>query len=581
MTGKNINLLNKDSVVLITGGAKGITAQCSIKIAEFMGCRLILVGRSSLLDQEPSWAVDKVNSKALQDSAIEFFKKSSQKTSPRKIESEIKKVLSSREIQETLQKVAGHGASAVYISADVTKPKLLRAAIKKAEEDFGGITGIIHGAGNLADKRIEQKTGGDFDLVVKTKVNGLLNVLDAIDTETLNFLVLFSSVAGFYGNAGQTDYAIANEILNKSAHIIQRKLPDCQVLSINWGPWDAGMVSPRLKKFFEAKNVRLIPTEFGVNTLIEELTKNEITPPQIIIGSALGAAAYLNERPPAEVAIRRSIARIDNPFLDDHQIGSKPVLPATCASAWIADTCLSLHPGYSFTHMEDFKILKGLTFNDHSCDYVIDLKPAASSNKNMNIYDALITSEDDQGRRIFHYSGQVTLSKKQPERPVHSPIDQMDLDQANFKPGLDFYHDGTLFHGPSFQGIQQVLLLSEEKVIIKVFLPELTVAAMGQFPVRSTNPYVNDAVVQSLLLWTQDVYDAPCLPSRLHQWDQYHIPTFNEFVIVILQVTHHNQNAVSGDIQVMDEDGREFYSFFGLEGTISKHLKRYIGKKNS
>jgi len=581
MTSKKSNLLKKESVVLITGGAKGITAQCSIKLAEIVGCRLILIGRSSLLDKEPSWAVDKVDTKALQESAIKFFKQSSKKTSPRKIESEIKKVLSSREIQDTLQKVADHDATAVYISADVTKPKLLRAAIKKAEEDIGTITGIIHGAGNLADKRIEQKTGADFDLVVKTKVNGLRNVLDAVDAETLNFLVLFSSVAGFYGNAGQTDYAIANEILNKSAHIIQRNIPGCQVLSINWGPWDAGMVSPRLKKFFEAKNIQLISTEFGVNTLIEELKKDEIIPPQIIIGNALDAAANLNERPPAEVTIRRNIARQDNPFLNDHIIGSQAVLPATCASAWITDTCLFLHPGYSFTHIEDFKVLKGLTFNDNSCDYDVVLKPVVSSNGHMKIYDALITSESEQGRRIFHYSGQVTLSKKQPERPAHLPVNQMDLDQANFKPGLDFYHNGTFFHGPSFQGIQQVLLLNEEKVITKVFLPELSAAAMGQFPVRSTNPFINDAVVQSLLLWTQENYDAPCLPSRLHQCDQYHISAFNESIFVILKVTQHNQNAVSGDIQVMDEHGREFFSFFGLEGTISKQLKRYIGIKNS
>jgi acyl transferase domain-containing protein len=64
----------------------------------------------------------------------------------------------------------------------------------------------------------------------------------------LHFLVLFSSIVGFYGNIGQSDYAIANEILNKSAHRIKNQYPNLHVISIDWGPWEAGMVTPELKK---------------------------------------------------------------------------------------------------------------------------------------------------------------------------------------------------------------------------------------------------------------------------------------------------------------------------------------------
>ncbi len=59
----------------------------------------------------------------------------------------------------------------------------------------------------------------------------------------------------------------------------------------------------------------------------------------------------------------------------------------------------------------------------------------------------------------------------------------------------------------------------------------------GQFPVRSTNPFINDAAVQSLLVWTQEFYDAPCLPSRLHQWDNYKVVPFDEPVYVIYPFT--------------------------------------------
>ena len=578
---KNIEILTKNSVVLITGGAKGITSKCSIEIAKTAQCNLILIGRSILLDIEPEWSQEIENPKELEESALAYFKTKSKKVTPKKLKAEIKKVLSSREIQNTLQMVSDAGAAALYISADVTDLKTFLPALEKAVAEYGKISGIIHGAGNLADKRIENKTADDFNLVVNTKTKGLENILKAVDPQSLKFLVLFSSVAGFYGNTGQTDYAIANEILNTSAHIIQRSLPECRVISINWGPWDSGMVSSRLKKFFEAKHIQLISTEYGVRTLIEELTQKDRVNPQIVIGNQMEAPTDLGGNRSGVISIQRKISHKNNPFLNDHSIGPQAVLPATCASAWLADTCRSIHPGFTFSQMEDFKILKGLTFKNDTRSYDLELKLITSSNGEKKTYDVQVTSEDNQRRVVFHYSGRVTLLRTLPDCPAHPPVSQMDLDEGAFQPGADFYLDGTLFHGPAFRGIQQVLQINENRIITKISLPNMAESAQGQFTVLTTNPFVNDAAVQSLLLWTQKFYDAPCLPSRLHQWDHYRVPPFDQPLYAILNVTYHNENAVVGDICVQDEVGKEFYTLSGLEGTVSKHLKRFFSKKIS
>jgi hypothetical protein len=105
--------------------------------------------------------------------------------------------------------------------------------------------------------------------------------------------------------------------------------------------------------------------------------------------------------------------------------------------------------------------------------------------------------------------------------------------------------------------------------------------SQGQFTAKTVNPYINDAVVQSLLIWTQKFYDAPCLPSRLHSWDNYGFPPFGQTLHVILDVTYHNENAVVGNLLVQDPDGKEFFQFTGLEGTISKHLKRFFTQKTA
>jgi len=578
MTQSRSGFLTKDSVVLITGCAKGITAKCSIEIAKKAKCKLVLIGRSALLKSEPEWADGMLTEKDLKSSALAFFKASAQKVTPKDLENEIKKILSNREIQNTLKEIAGAGAQALYKSADVTDAKSFVSALGSAETELGKISGVIHGAGNLADKRIENKTSSDFDLVVNTKIKGLENILQAVDPESLKFLVLFSSVAGFYGNAGQTDYAIANEILNKSAHIIQKSLPDCRVISINWGPWDSGMVSPRLKKFFKAKNIQLISSKFGVKTLMDELTNGNGVP-QIVVGSQLEYPAGLSRNHTDIISIHREISHAGNPFLDDHRVGSQAVLPATCASAWIVDSCQALHPGHFFTKMEDFKILKGLTFNNDSHSYDIKLKPLSNADKSEKSYDVQISSKNESDKVIFHYSGRVTLSSSRPNSPENQPVDQMGLDEESFKPGKDLYLDGTLFHGPYFQGIQKVLDISEKRVITEISLPAMDVHAQGQFTIRTVNPYINDAVVQSLLVWTQTYYDAPCLPSRLHRWDNFKVPPFGQPLHVILDVTYHNENAVIGDLRVQDENGSVFFLFSDLEGTVSKHLKRFFAKK--
>lgn len=577
MVKQNTPLLDSNAVLLVSGGAKGITAQCVKQIAEKAACRFILAGRSAILDPEPAWAQGLENSADLQKSALKFYKDEGKKVTPKALQKEIKNVLSSREIHATLQDIQAAGGKAVYVSADVTDEKALTKGVKAAVEEMGAVTGVIHGAGNLADKLIENKSARDFELVVNTKIKGLRNILQAVQPENLRFLVLFSSMAGFFGNAGQADYAMANEILNKSAHILDKSLPDCRVLSINWGPWDSGMVSPELKKVFKERNIHLIPADLGAQALIKELTRAEQPAAQILIGSPIHADLEFQPLQGEKFSVTRKLKLEDNPFLNDHRIGEQAVLPATCASAWLADTCASFHPGYSFSHMEDFKVLKGITFDGQGRSYQTELQLLPESNNQQKVYQVTVTSQNGTKRRTFHYSSQVTLLKEAPTQPRHELPQGLDAARN----GSDFYADGTLFHGPSFQGIQEVLKLSEDTVITRVSLPHMDPNKQGQFPARVTNPYISDAIVQSLLLWTQEFLDAPCLPSRLHQWDQYQIVPFDTPVWVTLKITHANQHAVSGDILVQDEAGREYYHFSGLEGTVSKHLKRFIGRKEA
>ena len=153
----------------------------------------------------------------------------------------------------------------------------------------------------LEDRLILDKTPDQFERVYATKVRGLNNLLNATRRDPLKYLVLFSSVAARLGNKGQVDYAMANEVLNKIAQCESAIRTDCRVVSINWGPWDGGMVTPALKREFERSGIHLIPIDYGAESMLHEMMAQNTSPVEIVIGAELTGAAAQHPQP-AETA---------------------------------------------------------------------------------------------------------------------------------------------------------------------------------------------------------------------------------------------------------------------------------------
>ena len=571
--------INSSSVVLVSGGARGITAQCVIRLAARSHCKFILLGRSDYDDNEPDWSREVSDEAELKRRIMDHLQASGEKPSPAKIQKIFKTIQSGREIGDTLRAVREAGAEAEYLSVDITNRANLLEKLPESVKHMGPVTGIIHGAGTLADKLIEKKSEKDFDTVYSPKVNGLENMLACVPAQQLDFLVLFSSIVGFFGNIGQADYAIANETLNKTAYLIKRQNPACHVVSMNWGPWDAGMVTPELKKVFSERNIEVIPVDIGANMLVDELVNGDQDTVQVIIGNA---PAYLTannlDQGLQNYQIKRTLSLDGNPFLFDHVIGDHPVLPATCAAVWIASSCEQLYPGYQFFSLERFRVLKGIVFDDSLAkEYVLDLKETAKTAAGEVEFEALIWSQNKKGKTLYHYSMAVKLMRELPA-PVQNTVPAMEPGPDDpVIQGDDLYKNGTLFHGPSFQGVDKVLHVSPGKLIMRCVLPRLDESQQGQFPVQTGNPFIYDAIVQCLLIWAQYLYGAPCLPSRMERLEQYKAIPFEKACLVSMEVTAQTETSVVADITVLDEQGQTYVNITSLEGTISKQLKRLFG----
>ncbi len=573
--------IDSASVFLVSGGARGVTAQCVLRLAQQYACKWILLGRSPISGPEPAWAEGCFDLTELKQRAMTALMARGEKPTPVKIQKQLNSLTARRDIQTTLRSLDQLGRPAEYLSVDVTDLLTLQSQLTAVVGRLGAITGIVHGAGNLADKLIENKTAQDFELVYAAKVRGLENLLSCVPASQLQHLVLFSSVAGFYGNAGQADYAIANEILNKSAHLIKQRHPHCHVVSINWGPWDSGMVTAELKQAFAARQIEVIPLDVGAQLFVEELATVHHATAQVVIGSPLTRQAGNLDPQLRTHRIRRKLTLEANPFLLDHVIGGQPVLPAMGAAAWMITTCERLYPGYSFSCLEEFKVLKGIVFDrTQPAEFIIDVQEVAKLNSDEIRFDLRIWSEPEIKKIRFHYSGKVTLRQHRLPAPIGHPF-HVHGQQPPMISGQACYQAKTLFHGPYFQGIEQVLKITPELLIMQCLLPAIDAKIQGQFPAEMFNPYIHDVIIQSILVWLRYFHETSALPLEIQQVTQFKPIAFDQRFYAAMQLQLKTATEIIANITVYDSDRVVYARLSGVKMIISDRLNQLFERSSA
>ncbi|HYO87192.1 MAG TPA: SDR family NAD(P)-dependent oxidoreductase [Candidatus Limnocylindrales bacterium] len=565
---------DSSTVFLVSGGARGITSECVVELARQFRSRFILLGRTSLAE-EPSWAQGIAGEAELKTSAITETRGRGEKPVPTVVSKAVHSVLAQREIRQTVAAVKAAGGDAVYVSVDITDRAALQTSLA-AGNAFGPINGVIHGAGNLADKLIEHKTEADFETVYSAKVTGLENILAVVPATQLDYLILFSSVAGFYGNVGQADYAIANEVLNKTAHQFRKHHPACKVIAINWGPWDGGMVTPQLREYFDSLDIKVIPVKVGTHMLADELRTPGQSPAQIVVGSAIRAQPGASGAVASEFHIHRRLRLADSPFLRDHVVNSRAVLPMVSAMSWMANACEQTHRGYHFYAFDDYRVLKGILFDETLADeYTLDLTEVSNTADEI-VIDAMVRSQSSESKPRFHYKARLMLRTNLPAAPVLAAVTE-NANSAEI-PGAQFYQNGTLFHGPSFQGVDRILALSERGVIMRCMLPPTDATYQGQFPVQAFNYAMVDIGLHGMGIWSQHVYQMGSLPLRAAGGRFYRRGEFGQTYYVTMEVRSHSETNVIAGITLYDEDGRVYVVIDDLEVTMSRNLNELFLK---
>jgi acyl transferase domain-containing protein/NAD(P)-dependent dehydrogenase (short-subunit alcohol dehydrogenase family)/acyl carrier protein len=510
-------------VVIVSGGARGVTGDAALALARAFRPKLVLLGRTELGESEPAWLQDLQTEAGIKKALVA---RKSGDGSPKAVEAKYREVLARREIRAQLGRLEAAGAQASYHALDVRDGAAMTRILSEVRRRRGAIHGLVHGAGVLADRRIEDKTEEQFDRVYGTKVTGLRNLLAALAPDALKVIALFSSYTGRVGRVGQVDYAAANEVLNKFAQMESRRRPDCRVVSVNWGPWNGGMATPGVRKLFEQEGIGLIEPAAGAEFLVRELCSADkaeveilaLAPSPVVVIPPELKSAYADS-----VAFVREVSVEALPCLESHVFNGRAVLPAALMVEWLAQAALHGNPGMAFHGLDNFKVLKGIVLEARQ-SVTVSLRTAAATRRdNLHVVPVRMTSragEGNQGygRDILHAEADVLLTTDNlPAAPEPAVVDIPGGGYA------DAYALGVLFHGAALHGIERVEGIAERGVAALLKAASAPIKWMTH-PLRGTwiaDPLALDSAFQMMILWSTAHRGAPSLPSALGSYRQF------------------------------------------------------------
>ena len=492
--------LQSDDIWLVSGGGSGVTASAIIGVAQSSvdaGAHFVLLGRTKLIEEASEWldwSNEQLNERKMQLREELIEEAGGEKVSIVAWNNAWAPYVRSKDICTTISAISATGNSAQYFACDTTDSETLGEIGKEIGEDRGAITGIIHGAGIEDSKLVGDKNWDVFSSVIRVKVDGwkaLVSAAESSGIEDLRVACSFTSVAGRFGNGGQTDYAAANSVLDVEMARLSAS-GKTQAVAIAWTGWkDVGMATRgSLESIFEAAGIDTLPVDVGVNIFVDEVLAGGKR--RVVACGALGLMDQYDSfrapplKLPAEMAAiiadptrfpfidrilsfeegvalagESLLSTEEMPFLVDHSIEGVPYHPGVMALEMFAEHALLLCPEYALAGFEDvtfglpIKLVKGpLTIRtvatiSKSEGEVIWVKAWLES-------DLVNSKGQIFGKPRQHHDAIVRLIRKSDDLTGHfanelSASPQIGIPmpgEVDLQPGFIYER---YFHGPRFQ----------------------------------------------------------------------------------------------------------------------------------
>ncbi|MEM6368933.1 MAG: aminotransferase class I/II-fold pyridoxal phosphate-dependent enzyme [Myxococcota bacterium] len=486
--------LGADDVVLITGGTGAIGARIALALAEQKPKAIILSGRRAVDD----------------------------------------------EIRSLIARIEATGCAAAYAAVDVRKAEALRSAVAEAGAAHGLPTVAIHAAGFIADAPANKKSMDGVLSVLGTKLAGLEALANAFPQ--LRDLILFSSWAGRFGNASQSDYAAANQALDVAA-VAGFGAP--RVLSIAWPPWRGtamvDTIPESLQAVMEKSGVPFLAPEEGVEAFL-----------RLFESGASGLRVVGRQLPVAELSVsedtRFDVERYG--YLADHALKGRPVVPMAVVLDWVARVLRRVVGPDAPVTLESFELVRGVMGGDTA---------------RLEI-DGRRTEAGLEGQVVIKVEGQVAYRARL-GTPAKAEWTEVETNGATASLSLDdFYRDFT-FHGPLLKGIRSIDGIGSGG--IKGRVQGVESREWGVDEAWALDPLALDSAFQLGGYWTSMKLGRTGFPTGVDHVTIMPWPSPTPELQAGLRFGSREGDGFEGDLGLRDAEGRVVVQMRGLKGRFA------------
>jgi NAD(P)-dependent dehydrogenase (short-subunit alcohol dehydrogenase family) len=558
--------LDEKAVVLVTGGARGITALAARAIARRWRPRLVLVGRTPWPEPEDPALAHVDDERELKRALMERLGTASLA----EVDAAYRRLRDQREMRTTVRDIEAAGARVQYREVDVRDPVAVAALIA----EFDRLDVVVHGAGVIEDRRFVQKSWDSFERVLATKAGGALNLSRQLDARSLQAFVLFASTAGRLGNAGQCDYAAANAVLDELAARLDADWPG-RVVAIDWGPWKVGMTTPEVLRRFAAQRVEAIEPDQGVRALLEELEHGRKGEPEVVLGNGpwsrqlplvTGDGAI---RRNGRVELMRVLDTASDRFLRDHCLDGRPVLPAAVALEALAELAQHERPSRQVWAVEGLQVLRGVVLDAPTARLTIAAEGLEVGPDHRG-EERLTLSIGGPGEVTQHYRATALIADRLPQAPAHVPAEGL----QPFPASVEEAYSRWLFQGSSLQGISALHGISDTCVAatLRASTPEQLVAASaGRW---LFDPVVIDSAFQLVILWARLHVDMTPLPAEIAAVRRFAAELPAEVRCELRVAPSGGGHVLDTDFTFTDDRGRVVLQVAGMRFICRRELNR-------
>lgn len=462
------NLVKEDDLVLVTGGAKGITFEHALVLSRILHCRFVLIGSTKSED---------------------IYKTGS-------------------ETAKNLARLKKNAKEVQYYSCDLSDSVKTKKIIKEIIKNHGDFAGILHGAGISNYALFKDMEKSSFDKCLAVKVCSLLNILSVCGTENLKFVHLISSVLAKTGMRMQVDYTFANSWLDYLCLILNKM--NISAKSIGYTVWNETGMGKKDNVLEYLKSVGVVPlsTHDGIEAyeniinsdsrisvvtgrLAQHLEANLYTESEVF--NEARNVRILRFIPCTEIVSQTKMSINQDDYLLDHVIGGAVVMPVVLLLELLAKNTASIAGKKKLCEIKNIKISSPVIFSDSSPVEIRSFS-AVSKNSDNLIVSVIRTSLDGFTNNVVTCEFYYDNLRKSDERVSFPEALKNPIDIEKFIPD-------PLFHGKFFRHLEKIIYLKENCCAAAWKKGEKRVLSFSDFKKSATIfPTLVDSMLQTALV---------------------------------------------------------------------------------